>query len=442
MTDAAAGSAALLDRLAGLHPIVIDLGLERVQALLGRLGHPERDVPAVVHAAGTNGKGSVLALMKAMAEADGRAVHRYSSPHLVRFHERILLAGREISEPALVDVLSDVEQAAQGLSITYFEITTAAAFLAFARVPADLTLLETGMGGRFDATNVVERPALTIITPIDYDHQDFLGDTLTEIAGEKAGIMKPGVPCYAADQHEEARAVLEETAVRLGVPLFVHGQDFSAYEEHGRLVFQDEHGLLDLPLPRLVGRHQIDNAGLALAAMRHLGARDAALAKGLETAVWPARMQRLTKGPLVERLRGGAGEGEAIGDVWLDGGHNVHGGQAMAQALADLDARLPRPLYLIVGMMSKKDPKAFLSVFEGLVRHVVAVPIPGERSALAADQVAQAANAVGLDASQAETPDAALGRILQMTREDGESAPRVLICGSLYLAGHILAEHG
>jgi len=329
----------ILQRMMTFHPKIIDLTLDRVHRLLAALGHPERTLPSVIHVAGTNGKGSTQAMIRAGLEAMGGRVHAYTSPHLARFHERIRLAGNLISENHLTETLDECMQANGSEEITFFEITTCAAFLAFARTPADWTLLEVGLGGRLDATNVVDQPRLTIITPVSIDHQQYLGETLAEIAGEKAGIMKRGVPCVVGPQEEAGLEVIEAKAARLGCPLLVHGQHWRAWEERGRMIFQDENGLLDLPLPNLPGPHQIDNAGAALAALRHLGADEAACEAAVTKADWPARMQRLQTGPLVEAAR--------PSELWLDGGHNPAGGIAVAATLA----RMPeKPTHLIVGM--------------------------------------------------------------------------------------------
>ncbi|MCB1398942.1 MAG: bifunctional folylpolyglutamate synthase/dihydrofolate synthase, partial [Rhodobacteraceae bacterium] len=306
-------SDAILARLMSLHPKVIDLTLDRVERLLAALGHPERDLPPVIHIAGTNGKGSTQAMIRAGLEAMDKRVHAYTSPHLARFHERIRLAGTLISEPALAALLDECDAANEGQPITFFEITTCAAFLAFARSPADYTLLEVGLGGRLDATNVIERPALCIITPVSIDHQQYLGETLPEIAAEKAGILKRGTPVIVGPQPEAALEVIEARAARLGAPVLACGQHWHAFEERGRLVFQDENGLLDLPLPNLPGPHQIQNAGAALAALRTLGANEAACEAAVTRAEWPARMQRLRRGPLADAAAGA--------ELWLDGGH-------------------------------------------------------------------------------------------------------------------------
>lgn len=416
----------ILDRMMALHPKIIDLTLDRVWRLLAALDHPERALPPVIHVAGTNGKGSVQAMLRAGLEATGASVHAYTSPHLARFHERIRLAGSLIEEPHLAAVLDECEAANGGAPITYFEITTCAALLAFARTPADWTLLEVGLGGRLDATNVIDAPALTVITPVSYDHQQFLGDTLPLIAGEKAGILKRGVPCIVGPQEDDARAVIEDRAARLGAPLHVHGQHWHVAEENGRLVFQDETGLLDLPLPNLIGRHQVENAGIALAALRVLGQPDPAFEAAVTRAEWPARLQRLRKGPLVEA----AGTAE----LWLDGGHNPAAGHALAEALTRLP---PRPTHLVCGMLNTKDIAGYLRPLAGAAASLQAVSIPGETATLPAATTAAAAIAAGIDATEAPDVDTAIRRI---TARDPDA--RILICGSLYLAGRILRDNG
>ncbi|MEP9376283.1 folylpolyglutamate synthase/dihydrofolate synthase family protein [Aquabacter sp. CN5-332] len=425
----------ILERLAALHPKRIDLSLDRIHRLLAALGNPERRLPPVVHVAGTNGKGSTIAFMRAALEAEGRRVHVYTSPHLVRFNERIRLAGRLVDDDALSDALDRVEAANDGAPITLFEITTVTAFLLFAETPADVLLLEVGLGGRLDATNVVDAPLVSVITPVSIDHVEFLGPTVAQIAGEKAGIIKRRVPVVVGEQPPEALDVIERTAARNLAPLFARGQQWTVHEEAGRLVYSDEDGLLDLPRPRLMGAHQIDNAGLAVAALRavpQLRLRAAAFEAGIRAAEWPARMQRLTPGPLVGRAPEGV-------EVWLDGGHNAAGGVAVASALVELEERYARPLVLIVGMLGTKDVTGFLSHFAGLAREVIAVPVPGDHVALPPAEVASAAAALGMSASTARDVGAAL---------DGLSAfplvppPRVLICGSLYLAGTVLEANG
>ena len=433
-----AGSDAVLDRLLKLHPKKIDLVLDRILRLLAALGHPERRLPPTIHVAGTNGKGSVCAFARAMLEAGGRKVHVYSSPHLVRFHERIRVAGNLISEAELMGLLLECEQANEGQPITFFEITTAAAVLAFARHPADALVLEVGLGGKYDATNIVARPRLTVITPVGLDHAEFLGNTLADIAAEKAGIIKPGVPLIVGPQDDAPRDVILRRADALGAPAFVFGQDFFAHQEHGRMVYQDLDGLLDLPLPRLAGRHQIENAALAIAGLRRAGgtwAKDDAIEQGLRTVEWPARLQRLARGPLIDAAPEGA-------EVWLDGGHNPHGAAALARAMADFEERAEKPLYLICGMLKTKDAVGFLSAFRGLVRHIVTVEIPGEEASLGAGALYDCARSAGLDAAPAEDVEDAMLQIAAQARVGPHDVPpRILICGSLYLAGQVLTEN-
>lgn len=416
-------SDALLERMMTLHPKVIDLTLDRMWRILSALGDPQKRLPPVVHIAGTNGKGSTLAMIRAGLEGAGLTTHAYTSPHLVRFHERIRLAGALIEEEVLSVILDDCLAANGPDPITYFEITTAAAFQAFATTEADFTLLEVGLGGRLDATNVIEKPALTVITPIDLDHQQFLGNSLTEIAGEKAGILKRGVPCVVARQSDEALEVIEARAARLGAPLFAQGQHWHVTTEHGRLVFQDENGLLDLPMPALAGPHQIENAGAALMALRALG--QGAPEAAMQDAVWPARMQRLQSGPVCDAAPGA--------EVWLDGGHNPHCARAIVASLAELPKR---PTHLIVGMLNTKDVTGYLSELAPISAGVHAVEIAGQAATLSAAQTQEAAQAAGHPAQIARSPEDAAAQI-----HAGDPGARILICGSLYLAGEVLKTH-
>lgn len=420
----AASSDALLARMLEFHPKIIDLTLDRVWRLLAALDHPERALPPVVHIAGTNGKGSTLAMIRAGLEGAGAVVHAYTSPHLARFHERIRLGGTLIAEEALSAVLDECLAANGDDAITYFEITTCAALLAFARTPADYTLLEVGLGGRLDATNVIDRPALCVITPVSLDHQQYLGETVAEIAGEKAGILKRGVPCVVGPQGDAALAVIEDRAARLGAPLMVYGQHWHVTREGGRLVYQDEQGLLDLPLPVLPGPHQIANAGMALAALRALGRGEAEAA--VTRAEWPARMQRLRNGPLVDAF--------PQGTIWLDGGHNPAAGAAIAGTLAGMGVGR---LWLICGMLNTKDVTGFMTPLRDVAQHLHAVSIPGEAATLPASRTAEAARAAGIAASEAESVAEALGMIAAQ-----DPRAQVLICGSLYLAGAVLRENG
>jgi dihydrofolate synthase/folylpolyglutamate synthase len=434
-------SDALIARFLALHPKTIDLSLGRIQRLLNQLGNPERRLPPVIHVAGTNGKGSTIAFMRAILESAGLAVHVYTSPHLVRFHERIRLGrlsgGQYVSEDRLVEAFRRCEAVNAGEPITVFEITTAAALLLFAEEPADVLLLEVGLGGRFDATNVIDRPAAAVVTPIGHDHAEYLGTTLQAIAGEKAGIFKRGCPAVIAPQdYLEADQTLRSAAERIGAaPIFVGQQDFSVHEEGGRLVYQDEKGLLDLPRPRLIGRHQFTNAGTAIAALRAAGFETfetSAFEAGLTRAEWPGRLQRLSKGRLPEIAPPGC-------ELWLDGGHNADGGRVLAAAMADQGERNDAPLVLIAGMLGTKDSQAFFKNFSGLAREVIAVPIAGQIAARPAEEVAAIAGSVGLTTSIAPSVESALASLHNYV---WDRPPRVLICGSLYLAGEVLAANG
>jgi len=435
--NVAVRSDAILLRLTTLHPQRIDMVLGRVERLLAALGNPQKKLPPVIHVAGTNGKGSVCAFARAMLEAQGLKVHAYTSPHLVSFRERIRIGGELIDEGELCATLEECERVNDGAPIPFFEITTAAAFLAFSRHPADALILEVGMGGKNDATNVVPRPKVSVIMPVGFDHQEYLGNSLADIAADKAGIIRARVPVVVGPQDDIPRDVITRRADALGAPLSVFGQDFFAHQEHGRMVYQDDVGLLDLPLPKLVGRHQIENAAVAIAALRNAGwGEDKAVERGVRSVEWPARLQRLTRGPVVELAPEGA-------EVWLDGGHNPHGALAIARAVADFEERAEKPLYLVCGMLATKDAGGFLSAFRGLAKHVTTVTIPGEELSLGAGSLYDAARASSLEASPADDLDDAMLQICAWSRARPEQGPpRILICGSLSLAGHVLSENG
>ena len=416
----------ILERLMHLHPKFMDLNLERTERLLKTLGHPERKVPRVIHIAGTNGKGSTQSMIRAGLESAGHAVHAYTSPHLARFHERIRLAGELISEDHLTKTLEICEKANEGLPITYFEITTCAAILVFAETPADYTLMEVGLGGRVDTTNVFKRPELCVITPVSIDHEQFLGDTLGKIAFEKAGILKRNTMCVVGPQEDEALEVIEQQAAKVGATLKVHGQHWHVWEENGRLLFQDETGLWDLPMPVLIGAHQVQNAGAAIMALRMLGQSEDAAIDGMLNAEWPARLQQLKTGPLVEQA--GAAE------LWLDGGHNAAAGLALSEALERLS---PRPLHMITGMLNTKDVTGYLKPLAKNAATLHGVSIPEEQNTLPAQETVDAALSVGMDAHVADTVSDAIATI---TAQDPMA--RILICGSLYLAGNILRNNG
>jgi dihydrofolate synthase/folylpolyglutamate synthase len=428
----------IITRLLALHPKRIDLSLDRIRRLLDRLDHPETKIPPVIHVAGTNGKGSTVAFMRAVLEAAGRSVHVYTSPHLVRFNERFRIGaaggGALVSDEALAQALEECERANAGEPITVFEIETAAAFLLFSRHLADVTLLEVGLGGRLDATNVIEAPLACAITPVSMDHLEFLGDSIQRIAAEKAAILKRNVPAAIAPQNAAALAVIEQEARRVRAPLRVAGEHWSVHGEHGRLVYQDDDGLLDLPLPKLGGRHQVDNAGLAIATLRAAGFTVplAAFEAGIAKAEWPARMQRLTQGKLKALI-------PPDSELWLDGGHNADGGRAVAAALGDIEERVPRPLVLIVGMLATKDNAGFLRNFAGLSRHVMVVPVPRQDKSVPAETLVDIARGVGLPAESRNSVEAALAAVARL---ELMPAPRILITGSLYLAGEVLALNG
>ena len=428
----------ILARLLALHPKRIDLSLDRMWRILERLGHPERHVPSVIHVAGTNGKGSTIAFARAMLEAAGKRAHVYTSPHLVRFNERFRLAspdgGRLVSDDELAAVLAECERINGGEPITVFEIETAAAFLLFSRHSADVLLLEVGLGGRLDATNVIERPSVSVITPVSFDHAEFLGDTLEGIAAEKAGIIKRAVPVVVAPQPPEVHSVIEVRARSLHAPLHAAGEHWNVHQERGRLVYQDDDGLLDLPAPRLQGRHQFDNAGVAIAALRaaRIELAPAAIETGLLRAEWPARLQLLSQGALTALSPAGS-------ELWLDGGHNPDGGRAVAAALGEIEERVSRPLILVIGMLATKDCEGFLRNFVGLAYRLIALAIPRQEKTLSAETIANTAHAIGIPAESSNDLQGALAAI---ARFNLDPPPRILIAGSLYLAGEVLALNG
>jgi len=429
----------LIARVSALHPKRIDLSLDRMLALMARLDHPERKLPPVIHVAGTNGKGSTIAYLRAILEAAGLRVHVFTSPYLVRINECYRLgavgSGKLVGDDELRETLEHCERLNAGQPVTIFEMETAVAFCLFAKHPADVVLLEVGLGGRLDSTNVVETPLASVITPLSMDHMEFLGDTLTAIAGEKAAIIKRKVPVISAEQAPEAMAVVEAQANRMRAPLHAAGQQWHVSIERGRLVYQDDRGLMDLAAPKLFGRHQFDNAGLAIATLRAIDAfklNMSAFEAGIVNAEWPARMQRLVAGSLVC-------QGPPGSEVWLDGGHNAEGGRVAAAALGDLEERVSRPLVVIAGMMGNKDAGAFLANFAGLTRHIIAVPVPGRDNAMPPEKLADAARALGMRVEIATGVDAALQRLAALAYE---VPPRILITGSLYLAGPVLAANG
>ncbi|MER8450027.1 bifunctional folylpolyglutamate synthase/dihydrofolate synthase [Mesorhizobium sp. M1428] len=428
-----------IESLMALHPKGFDLSLDRISRLLERLGNPQDQLPPVIHIAGTNGKGSCAAFSRALLEAAGYRVHVHTSPHLVNWHERYRLAddggGRLVDDKVFAEAIARVAKANQGQKITVFEILTAVTFLLFSEHPADAVILEVGLGGRFDATNVIAEPAVSVIMPVSLDHEAYLGDRVELIAAEKAGIIKRGCPVViGAQESETAQQVLIETAERLDCPAFVYGQDFLAYEENGRMVYQDEDGLMDLPPARLPGRHQFANAAAAIAAVKAAGFEIShrAAEKAMTNVAWPARMQKLPQGRLSELAPKGA-------DIWLDGGHNPGAGVVVAEALAEQEEKNPRPLFLISGMINTKDQSGYFRAFKGLVRHVYTVPVSLSDAGVPNDELATRAIEAGLSAE----PVSSVANALMLLRDTWDGPPpRILIGGSLYLAGAVLAENG
>jgi dihydrofolate synthase/folylpolyglutamate synthase len=428
-------------RLLSLHPKGFDLSLDRISRLLAELGDPQDRLPPVVHIAGTNGKGSAAAFSRALLEAAGYRVHVHTSPHLVNWHERYRLAaeggGKFVADDVLAEAVARVASANGGETITVFEILTAVTFLLFSAHPADAAVVEVGLGGRFDATNVIKRPAVSLIMPVSLDHEAYLGDRVELIAAEKAGIIKPGCPVVVgAQETAAAQAVLIETAERLGAPLTVYGQDFLAFEENGRMVYQDQDGLMDLPPPRLPGRHQFSNAAAAIAALKAAGFEIGhhAAETAMTSVNWPGRMQKLPPGRLADLAPTGA-------EVWLDGGHNPGAGLVTAEALVEQEERFPRPLFLICGMLNTKDQAGYFRAFVGMARHVYTVPVASSEAGAANTELAVRAAEAGLSAEPVSSVASAL-MLLRDTWDARETPPRVLIGGSLYLAGEVLAENG
>ena len=427
---------AALDRIAARRPRIIDLSLDRVFDALARLESPHRALPPVFHVAGTNGKGSTIAFLRAVLEAAGKSVHVYTSPHLVRFNERIVLGGEEIADGEFIDALEAVDRAVGEEKLTYFETITCAAFLAFAERPADYLLLEVGLGGRLDATNVIDRPLAAIVAPVDLDHQQFLGNSVGAVAAEKAGIFRKGAPAVIGRQSADAMAVLLQCAEDVDALPYAMGRDWDAFPDRGRFVFQDEGGLLDLDAPRLAGAHQFDNAALAIAALRAsgVGIDQETISRGVVSARWPGRLQRLTSGALIDLAANLLGEPP---EIWLDGGHNPHAGRALAGAMADMEARSPRPLVLIAGMQENKDAAGYFANFDGIAQCVIAVTANHD-SAAPAQKIAAAAQQAGLTAYISDQ----ITDGIRAACVGAQTTPRILICGSLYLAGDVLRENG
>ncbi len=431
-----------IDKLLELHPKGFDLSLERITRLLEILGNPQDKLPRVIHVAGTNGKGSVTAFCRALLEAGGYSVHVHTSPHLVNWHERYRMGvkggrGELVEDAVFADAVRRVAEANAGQKITVFEILTAVTFLLFSEHPADAAVIEVGLGGRFDATNVISDPAVSVIMPISLDHQPYLGDRVELIAAEKAGIMKPKHPVVIGQQpYDAALEVLMSTAERLHCPTAVYGQDFMAHEEYGRLVYQDEFGLADLPLPRLPGRHQYANAAAAIRAVKAAGfvVTEAMMEKALGSVEWAGRLQRLTDGRLMAHAPAGA-------EIWVDGGHNPGAGEVIAEAMANFEEKQPRPLYLITGMINTKDPVGYFKAFAGLAEKVFCVPIRGSDAMIDPVILANAAYDAGLVAEPISTVGEALDAIKEIL-DPAKPPPRILVGGSLYLVGDVLSDNG
>jgi dihydrofolate synthase / folylpolyglutamate synthase len=430
-----------IDRLLALHPKGFDLSLVRISRLLDRLGNPQDRLPPVIHIAGTNGKGSAAAFARALLEAEGLSVHVHTSPHLVNWHERYRMAakggGQLVDDAVLAEAISRAAAINGGEPITVFEILTAVTFMLFSEHPADVAIIEVGLGGRFDATNVIKRSAASLIMPISLDHQYFLGDRVELIAAEKAGIIKPGCPVViGAQESQTAQDVLVEAADRLGCPVTIYGQDYLAYEENGRMIYQDESGLMDLTPPRLPGRHQFANAAAAIAAVKAAGFEigHRAADRAMAAVSWPGRMQRLPQGSLLDLAPEGA-------EVWIDGGHNPGAGLVVAEALVEQEEKVSRPLFLICGMINTKDQTGYFRAFEGMARHVYTVPVSMSEAGVPNAELAARAIEAGLSAEPVSSVANAL-MLLRDTWDEGETPPRILIGGSLYLVGAVLAENG
>lgn len=430
-----------IEHLMTLHPKGFDLSLDRVSRLLDKLGNPQDHMPPAIHIAGTNGKGSCAAFTRAILEAQGLLVHTHTSPHLVNWHERYRIAAdggsRLVDDATLAEAIARVAKANDGQQITVFEILSAVGFLLFSEHPADVVVMEVGLGGRFDATNVIARPAASVIMPVSMDHEAYLGDRVELIAAEKAGIIKQGCPVVIGSQpHEAALEVLADTAARLGCPTHIYGQDFFAFAEHGRMVYQDQDGLMDLSLPRMTGRHQLANASAAIAAVKAAGfdPRENAIDRAMTTVSWPGRMQKLPHGKLMELAPAGA-------EIWVDGGHNPGAGIVISEALAELEQKDPRPLFMIAGMINTKDQSGYFHAFNGLVKHVYTVPVDFSDASVGNDELAVRASAAGLSAE----PVSSVANALMLLRDNWQETdvpPRILIGGSLYLVGAVLAENG
>ncbi|MBN7806339.1 bifunctional folylpolyglutamate synthase/dihydrofolate synthase [Agrobacterium rosae] len=441
-TPAQSEAERIIEKLLGLHPKGFDLSLDRITILLEKLGNPHKRLPPIIHVAGTNGKGSVTAFSRALLEAAGLGVHVHTSPHLVNWYERYRLGirgekGRYVEDAVLADALERVAAANGGQMITVFEILTAVTFVLFAEHPADAAIIEVGLGGRFDATNVITSPAVSIIMPISLDHQAYLGDSVELIAAEKAGIMKSGSPVVIGHQeYDAALDVLVQTAERLKCPTAVYGQDYSAHEEFGRMVYQDEFSLVDAPLPRLPGRHQLANAAAAIRAVKAAGfeVTERMIETAMESVEWPGRLQRIKTGRIVDLAPEGS-------EIWIDGGHNPGAGEVISEAMAGFEEKQARPLFLIAGMINTKDQVGYFKAFADIAQYVFTVPIHGTDAAIDPVVLAHAVFDAGLVAAPTSSIEEALEELTKRL-VPGKPAPRILIGGSLYLAGNALVLNG
>jgi len=423
---------ALINKLSEIHPKGFDLSLDRILHLLEKLGNPQDKLPPVMHVAGTNGKGSTLAFARAILEAQGYKVHVHTSPHLVNWHERYRLAGKLVSDDQLAIAIEHVAEVNENRPITVFELLCAVMFVLFSEHEADFSLVEVGLGGRFDATNVIASPRVCAIAPVGLDHQAYLGDTVTKIAFEKAGIIKPRVPVAIGLQEDDARETIEQVARKKAAPTFFARQDFDFYEDATGFVYQDEQGLLDLPMPTLVGDHQLANAALAIAAIRAGGIKvlPQAFAQGMKDVNWPGRLEKLREGKITQKFGSDA-------DIWIDGGHNPSAGEAIAAELLRRNGQTKRKIILICGMINTKEPLGYFHPFAKLDAEIITVPVAMSEAGIAPQALSAIARDAGLRASA--SPSLSDGIEYAISQSTGEAHAMVLFCGSLYMVGEVLA---
>lgn len=430
-----------IQKLLQNHPKGFDLSLGRIRGLLENLGNPHLAIPPVFHIAGTNGKGSTAAFLRAIIEAGDKTTHVHTSPHLVDWVERYRLGkiggGEFVSDQTLEKAIITASDANGGKQITVFEIMSAVAFILFSQYKADYSIIEVGLGGRFDATNVIDKPLISIITPIALDHQSYLGDTIEKIAFEKAGIIKANAPVIIGPQTDGAREVIEEVAKNQGCKTYIARQDFDGFEQRGRFVFQDEWGLLDLPIPNLKGAHQIDNATTAIAATRveKFALQNARYEKAMRKAYWPGRFEPLLKGKLIETFPTGQRNDF---DIWIDGGHNPAAGAALIHELEELKQKDNLPIFMICGMLTTKDPAAFFNYFTKKIEQVLTVPIVDSEAGFAPEKLSQLCKKSGLVSTPQKSVEEALLKISDLHK----GPARIIICGSLYLVGEVLKNNG